>query len=148
MTGWVGRIALTLVGLGLLAMSGLFLVIGGAATASGVLHARDRNELLWAVPTTFLSAFCVAWSVRLVLGRPRRDGGLLSPRWFIAVGIFFVAAPAVHLVTGSYRRVGVSTWAIIALLVLSLPVLHGYRLLAEERRRRSTEDSVDANEDT
>jgi hypothetical protein len=130
------RMIVALIGLGLLAVSLLLFLVTGAAAVSGIADSRDRPMLWWALPCLVVTVFCIAWSLRLVLGKQQRDGGLLPPRMLAGVVIFFVAVFVLSLLSGSYRSVGIPAWVIVVLLVLTLPALHEHLTKAQARQNR------------
>jgi len=122
----------------ILLVPGLFLLlISGIAVLSGILDRRDRSLLWWALPCAFVTAHVVFWGGRLLAGRPRRDGGLLSPRWFSAFGLLIFSFPLLSLATGAYRSGPFPVWLLILLAVLSPLCVYGLSVMVSQRRRRA-----------
>lgn len=133
----VDRSAQVVAGLVLL-VPGLFLLLLSVVfVVGGALDPRSRTELWWAVPSAFVTAHIVFWGGRLLLGRPRADGGLLSPRWLFAFGILLFSFPLVSLATGAYRSVGIPVWFVLALAILSPFAVYGLSVMVARRRKLS-----------
>ena len=122
----------------ILLVPGLFLLlISGGAVWVGILDPRDRSLLWWAIPCAFVTAHVVIWGGRLLAGRPRRDGGLLSPRWFLAFGLLVFSFPLLSLATGAYRSGPFPVWLLILLTVLSPMCVYGLSVMVSQRKRQA-----------
>ena len=115
----------------------LLLLISSIAVLSRILDHRDRSLLWWALPCAFVTAHVVFWGGRLLVGRPRRDGGLLSPRWFLAFGLFVFSFPLLSLATGAYRSGPFPARVLILLAIVSPLCVYGLSVMVAQRRRQA-----------
>ena len=131
------RGAQIIAGLILLVPGLLLLLISSGAVMSGILDPRERSLLWWALPSAFVAAHVVFWGGRLLSGRPRRDGGLLSPRWLWAFGLLIFSFPLLSLATGAYRFSPFPMWMVITLAILSPLCVYGLSVMVAQRRRQA-----------
>ncbi|ANM28392.1 hypothetical protein ABI59_00250 [Acidobacteria bacterium Mor1] len=122
-------------GIPMLLTSGFLLVICvmvAAASFFDPLH--SQWDWVWAVPGAFVMFYAVGWCVRLILARPRADGGLFSPQWLAGLGIFFsllpFAAIAMDLTDGKLHNPG----ALLAAASVLYAVYRWYSRTVRERR--------------
>ena len=97
------RLLLAIVGLGLGITAGFLLVVSAATAVAALLDpGQEFFHVIWALPATIVAFYAVVWSARLILGKPRRDGRLISPRWFLGLLLFLAAMAPLSLLTGAY----------------------------------------------
>ena len=115
----------------------LLLLISSIAVLSRILDHRDRSLLWWALPCALVTAHVVFWGGRLLAGRPRRDGGLLSPRWLWAFGLLIFSFPLLSLATGAYRSGPFPVWMLILLAIVSPLCVYGLSVMVSRRKRQA-----------
>jgi hypothetical protein len=133
----LSRLTEVAAGLFMLVTGLLLLLVGVVATISGLLDSRDRSLLWWAVPAVFLTAHVVFWGGRLILGRPRKDGGLLSPNWLLVLGLLLFSFPIASVITGAYKAGPLPGWLVVLLAILSPICVYGLSTMVAHRRRSS-----------
>lgn len=89
----VGRKTSIAAGIALLIVGAPVLLMGLAAIV--LVPFKDFDRVLAGSVTVFLvvGVFCVSTAIRMIVGRKRHDGGLLSPFVLRSAGAFFVLAP-------------------------------------------------------
>ena len=126
----VGQIVLTLIGLTLGTVSLFLVTICFIAAISSLYDPVDTSRSwIWALPGLFLALCCAWWSARLVFGRRRHDGRLLSRRIVQLFVLMLDAVPPFLLVTGKYRELGLSHGVIVLSCIISFFLL--LRLIAK-----------------
>jgi hypothetical protein len=85
----------------------LFLLLGAISGLTvfvvGAVATETREYVLCAIAAT-ISFACLFWAIRLLLNRPRRDGGLLSPIALVLFGVVYAGLPIAALLTGAWRN--------------------------------------------
>jgi hypothetical protein len=92
--------------------------------------------LLVSAASLWGAVLCVSTSWRLLTGRSRSDGGLVSPRFLTGAAILFAAMPILSVATGSWRMGRTSALFPAAQMVLYFGI--AITLFKLARKRRST----------
>lgn len=118
------RVILALVGLASLAVSLVLFAITATAAISGVVDKGEHGQLMWAIPCVIGSGFLVVWSSRLVLGKPRKDGGLISRRFVLWFARATAALPVLVVLSGTNRSPVAVFSAVLGLVSLTLQAIN------------------------
>jgi hypothetical protein len=132
------RLVLAVIGLAFLGVSLLLFLISAMAAISGIVDADDRALLWWAVPCVVVCGFLLVWSTRLILGKRRKDGGLMSSRWIVGFLMAHAALLVLSVFSGVDRSPGLVLLAAVAIVVASSAVFHALERAWQRRTAKET----------
>ncbi|MEO1019471.1 MAG: hypothetical protein AAFY56_17530 [Pseudomonadota bacterium] len=86
-------------GIALLIVGSPMLLLGGVAVFHIFSKGVDSFPLGFVAVLLIVGVFCVSTAIRMILGRKREDGGLLSPFALRTAGVLFATVPAFLILT-------------------------------------------------
>ncbi len=105
-----------LAGLMFLILGIISLLSAFAAATTADLSAKVWAQFVLAAVGGWLGASCLLFSYRLLLNRPRHDGGLLSPMSLRIGAAFFVGLPLASLATGAWKNNFTFPWVLLPMI--------------------------------
>lgn len=98
--GRFGRVAAGI----LFAVLGVISMLSAGVGLTDSFSANPRGRVVFVAVFTLLGVVCSWFAYRLLLDRPRRDGGLMGPVALRATALFFIGLPILSLATGAWKN--------------------------------------------
>ena len=85
----------------------LFLLLGLICALTAyvtTLGAERRGQYVLALVATLIAVALLLWAYRLLLDRPRKDGGLVSPATLCLFALVYIGLPIASFATGAWKN--------------------------------------------